>query len=461
MGTLSASLNVAVGSLLVDQSAVEVTSNNIANVDTPGYSRQRANLEEAPPVQIGSDTYGTGVKLASVTSLRDSILDLRVNQETQQQGQLNAFISGGDQVQTLFNETSGTGLQAPLTNFFNSLQQLSVNPSDQTARQSVLTSAQNLAQSFQHTSAALTTQQQNTDLQVQQSVSEINSLTSQIAQVNLQVSSAETTGANPGPFIDQRQQLLNQLSNYVGVQEINANNGSITVTTTNGAALVVGGQNFALSTKTNASGLSNIYLNSNDITSSIGGGQLAGQLQLRDQEIPKIQNSLDTLAYNFANAVNAQQQAGFDLNGNAGTPLFTPPAQLQGAAASLQVALTDPSKIAASSVAGPNAAGNNTNANALLSLQNQSIINGQTPLGYYSGLVFQIGNDVSSAQSQQQTGTLVLQQLQNLQGGVSGVDINEEGANLIRFQAAYQASAQVVSVINSLLQTTINIAAAP
>src|SRR5579871_6040641 len=101
MGTLSASLNVAVGSLLVDQSAVEVTSNNIANVDTPGYSRQRANLEEAPPVQIGSDTYGTGVKLASVTSLRDSILDLRVNQETQQQGQLNAFISGGDQVQTL------------------------------------------------------------------------------------------------------------------------------------------------------------------------------------------------------------------------------------------------------------------------------------------------------------------------------------------------------------------------
>ncbi len=92
---LTTSLNIALQSLLVDQGAISTTTNNIANVDTPGYSRQVPNLEETTPVQIGTNTFGTGVDLASVTSLRDSVLDLRVNQETQQQGQLNAFISTG------------------------------------------------------------------------------------------------------------------------------------------------------------------------------------------------------------------------------------------------------------------------------------------------------------------------------------------------------------------------------
>jgi flagellar hook-associated protein 1 FlgK len=460
MGTLSASLNIAAGSLLVEEGAIATTSNNIANVNTPGYSRQVANLAANEPIQIGDLTYGTGVQLSSVTSLRDSILDIRVNQETQQQGQLNSFISGGQQIQTLFNETSGTGLQAPLTAFFSSLQELSANPSDATTRQGVLTAAQNLSQAFNQTSANLATQQQNTNLQVQQSVSQINSLTSQIAQVNLQVASATGSGANPGPFIDQRQQLINQLSNYVDVATVAAGNGSLTLTTSNGTPLVVGGQNFALSTQANPStGFQDVYSGTKDITSEITSGELAGQIQIRDQEIPSIQNSLDTLAYNLSNAVNTQQEAGYDLNGNAGAALFTPLAQQQGAAAAISVALSDPDQIAASGGPAPGSPGNNQNANALVALQNQGIVNGETPIGYYSGLVFKIGNDVSSAQTQQESGSQVLQQLQNLQGGVSGVDINEEAANLVRYQNAYQASAQVASIIDTLFETTINMAA--
>ena len=104
MGSLSASLSIAVGSMLAEQGAIETTSNNIANVNTPGYSRQRANLAENSPLEIGTVTFGTGVQLQNVTSLRDSILDLRVNQETQQQGKLNAFLSSGQQIQVLFNE---------------------------------------------------------------------------------------------------------------------------------------------------------------------------------------------------------------------------------------------------------------------------------------------------------------------------------------------------------------------
>jgi flagellar hook-associated protein 1 FlgK len=455
MGSLSGSLNIALQSLLTEQGAIQTTSNNIANVNTPGYARQRADLAETPPVQIGSLTFGTGVKLQDVTSLRDSVLDLRVNQETQQQGQLNAFLSGGQQIQSLFNETAGTGLQAPLTTFFSSISQLASDPSNLNVRQAVISAAQNLASAFNQASANLNTLQRNADLAVTQSVSQINTLTTQIASVNAQVSAAVSSGENPGPFIDQRQQLLNQLSNLVDISEIDAGNGGLTITTSNGAPLVVGGQAFALSSQADViTGLQHVFSQGTDITSKVTSGQLAGQLQIRDQEIPAIQSSLDTLASNLATAVNTQNQAGTDLNGAAGGNIFVPPpAGGVGAASTIALATTDPTRIAAAQDGTP---GDNKNANALLALQNQNIIAGATPLNYYSGLVFKIGNDVSNAQTNQQSGGLVLQQLQNLQGGVSGVDINEESANLIRFQNAYQASAQVTSVINTLLQTTIN-----
>jgi flagellar hook-associated protein 1 len=459
MGSLTGSLNISLQSLLAEQTAIETTSNNIANVNTPGYSRQVANFADTPPVQIGGITLGTGVQISDVTSLRDSILDLRVNQETQQQGQLTAFLSSGQQIQSLFNEPAGSGLQAPLTAFFSSLSQLSANPSDLNVRQGVLSAAQNLASAFNQASTNLSTLQRSVDLSVTQSVSQINTLTSQIAAVNTQVAAATSAGQNPGAFVDQRQQLLNQLSNLVDISEIDAGNGSLTITTTSGAPLVVAGQSFQLTTQANpATGLQDVFSQGSDITSKITSGELAGQIQIRDQEIPSIQSSLDTLASSLATAVNTQNQAGFNLNGAAGGNIFTPPpAGGVGAAASLALATTDPTKIAASAGPAPGSAGDNTNANALLALQNQSIVAGQTPLNYYSGLVFKIGNDVSTAQSNQQSGSLVLQQLQNLQQGVSGVDINEESANLIRFQNAYQASAQVSSIIDQLLQTTINL----
>jgi flagellar hook-associated protein 1 len=321
-----------------------------------------------------------------------------------------------------------------------------------------LTAAQNLATAFNTTSANLTTLQRNVDLSVTQSASQINTLTAQIATVNVQVSAAQSAGQNAGPFVDQRQQLINQLSNLVDVSEIDAGHGSLTLTTGSGAPLVVGGQSFQLTTQVDpVTALQHVFSQGADITSKITGGQLAGQLQIRDQEIPAAQTSLDTLSASLANAVNAQHQAGFDLNGAAGGNLFVPPpAGGVGAASSLAVAITNPAKIAASK---DGTAGDNANANALLALQNQAIVSAQTPLNYYSGLVFKIGSDVSNAQTQQQSGSLILQQIQNLQGGVSGVDVNEEAANLIRFQNAYQASAQVSSIINSLLATTINMVA--
>ncbi|HTR48901.1 MAG TPA: flagellar hook-associated protein FlgK [Verrucomicrobiae bacterium] len=456
MGTLSSALNIAVQSMLAEQTALDTTSNNIANANTPGYSRQTVSFTEAPPIEYGGQLYGNGVQISQIASQRNTVLQMRLDQETQQQGSYNSFLSTMQQVQTLFNETSGTGLQSSITAFFNSLQQLSTDPSNVNLRQAVLTSAQSMAQNFSGTSASLTSIQKSVDSTVVQSVSQIDSLTSQIAHLNGQISGAESIGQNAGSLIDQRTQLVNQLSGLIDVSEIDGGNGNLTLTTTSGSPLVVGKNSYQLTAQADpTTGFEHVYsLGNNDITSSISGGSLGGALQARDVAIPSVLSQLDAIASNLESSFNSANQAGFDLNGNPGGNFFVnPPAGGTGAAAAMSVAITDPSRIAASL---DGSTGDNANITAMLNIQNQPIVGGQTPLGAYSNLVFKAGNDVSSAQSEQQGAAATIQQLQDQIGSVSGVSINEESANLVQYEQAYQAAAQVASVIATLTATTIN-----
>jgi flagellar hook-associated protein 1 FlgK len=456
MGTLGASLNTAVQAMLTDQAALSTTSNNIANANTPGYSRQTVELGEVAPTDYGGLLIGNGVQIEQIVSQHSSLLQTQLDQETQQQSKYNSYLGTMQQVQALFNETSGTGLQSSITGFFNSLQQLSTNPSNTSLRAGVLTAAQNMVQAFSGSASNLVSLQRNVDLSVTQSVSQINTLTAQIAQMNGEVSTANETGQNAGTFVDQRDQLINQLSGLVDVSEINAGNGSLTLTTTGGASLVVGNQSFQLNTQADpTSGFQQVLSQGSNITSSITGGSLGGAIQVRDTTIPSVLSSLDSLASNLEGSVNSVNQAGTDLNGAPGGIIFTPPpAGGSGAALEMNVAITDPAKIAASL---DGSTGDNSNITAMLAVQNQAIVNGQTPLSAYSNLVFQIGNNVSTAQSEVSGSQALIQQIQNQIGSVSGVSINEEAANLIQFQQAYQAAAQVASVINSLTATAINL----
>jgi len=454
MGGLYGSLGIALGALAADRGGIEVTSNNIANVNTPGYSRQQVNLSENAPVEIGNLLYGTGVTQGQTTSIRDNLLERRLDQENQSASQLSSFLGPMSQVQALFNEASGSGLQTPLTAFFNSLTKLSANPSDAASRQGVITAAQNLSTAFQQDTSSLQALQSSTDVGVQQSVTQINQLTTQIASLNTQISGIVGIGQDPGAFLDQRTQLVRQLSGLVNISESDAGKGSLTITTANGASLVVAGQSFALTTQVNPNTTyHDVYSQGTNITAAINGGALGGQIQVRDQEIPAILNKLDTLAYNLSTSVNTQSRAGFDANGKAGVNLFTQPAAQAGAASSISVAITDPNLVAASS---DGSVGSSGNAQALANLQNQPLVNGQTPANYYSGVIFQIGNDVSQAQSQQTAVGLVQQQLQDQRGAVSGVSLDQEAVNLIRYQGAYQASANVINVINQLLTATLS-----
>jgi flagellar hook-associated protein 1 FlgK len=451
MSSLNASLATALSGLIAEQGALAATTNNVANVNTPGYSRETPVLVASDPVTVSPLTFGTGVTLQSVQSIRDPILESQIQQQTQGQGQFSALSTALQQTQVNFSTSSGD-IGTSISNFFESINQLSTNPADLSLRQGVLTAAGNLAASFNSTADNLSQQRSSLDLSVVQTVGQINQLTQQIAQLNGQVSNLQNVGENAGTFIDQRQQAIDQLSSLVDVSVIPSDN-TLTLTTANGAPLVAGQQSFQLQTQTNASGLHDIYSQGNDITSQITSGQLGGTLEARDQQIPAIQSQLDTLASGLATAVNTVQAAGFDLNGIAGTNLFNaPPASGVGAAASLSVAITDPSLIAASS---DGSAGSDGNAEAMYALSSQGIIGGQSPTDYYSGVVFNVGNATANAGAEENASGLVLQQLNDQRSSVSGVSLDEEAANMVQYQDAYSASAQVITTINDMMYAVI------
>jgi flagellar hook-associated protein 1 len=451
MSSLNASLATALSGLIAEQGALAVTTNNVANANTPGYSRQQAVLVASDPVVLDPLTFGTGVSLQSVESIRDPILESQIQQQTQAQGQFSTLTSALQQTQVNFPASTGD-IGTAISNFFDSINQLSTNPSDLSLRQGVLTAAGNMATSFNTTANNLTEQRTNLDLSVVQQVGQIDQLTQQIAQLNAQVSNLQNVGESAGSFIDQRTQAIDQLSALVDVSVIPSDN-SLTLITANGAPLVTGQQSFQLQTQINASGLHDVYSQGNDITAQLSSGQLGGTLAARDQEIPAIQSQLDTLASSLADAVNGVQVGGFDLNGNKGTNLFNaPPAGGIGAAASLAVAITDPSLIAASS---DGSAGSNGNAEAMYALGSQAVADGQSPSDYYSSIVFNVGNDVSNASAEQTASNLILQQLNDQRGSISGVSLNEEAANMVQYQDAYSASAQVITAINDMMYATI------
>jgi flagellar hook-associated protein 1 FlgK len=454
MSSLNASLATALSGLISEQGAMATTTNNVANANTPGYSRQVPVLVSSDPTVVDPLTFGSGVTLQSIESIRDPILESQIQQETQTNGQLNSLVSALQQTQVNFTSSTGD-IGTAITNFFDSVNQLSTNPSDLSLRQNVLTAADNLATAFNTTSNNLTTQQADIDQNVVQSVGAINTLTRQIAQLNGQISALQNVGESAGSFIDQRTQAIDQLSNLVDVSVIPSDN-TLTLTTGNGTPLVIGQTAFQLQTQPTLSGLHDVYAQGTDVTGSIVSGELGGQLQARDQQIPAIQTQLDTLAAGLANAVNTVQAGGFDLNGVQGTNLFNPPpASGVGAAATLSVAITDPSLIAASS---DGSAGSNGNAEALYALNSQAVVSGESPTDYYSGIVFNVGNATSNATAEQTASNLVLAQLNDQNSAISGVSLDEEAANLVQYQQAYSASAQVITAINDMMYAVVNMA---
>ncbi len=450
MSGLNTSMSIAVQALQAEQGALTVTTNNISNVNTPGYSRQIAVLNESPTSQDNGLTFGNGVTLEQFQSIRNELLQLRIYEETQQQGSSQTQLNSLNQIESIFSDpTKGVG--GALSAFFNSLSQLSTNPTDANARQQVLSAANNLATSFHQATSSLETIQAGLDQSVPQTVDQINRLTSQIAALNGQVAQLQGLGQDPGSVQDQRDELTRQLSSLVNISVTQSEHG-LTLTTANGVPLVVANQSFTLSTGASGTSQHVFSAQGQDITSQIQGGQLGGTLQVRDQAIPQLLSQLDTLASQLATSFNAQHAAGFDASGNAGGNFFTPPAAVAGAAASFAVAITNPSLIAASS---DGSAGSNGNLEQLIAIQNQQLPSGASPIDMYSNLVLQVGNLGANAQADVTASNLSVQQLTDQRSAVSGVSLDEESTNMINYQRAYQAAARVVTTVDEMTQSVL------
>jgi len=450
MGSLTSSLWIAAGALDVDQGALDATTNNIANANTPGYSREVVDLSESAPVEVGQLTFGTGVNLDQIRSVRDQVLSLQIAEQMTQQNGAQTQLNSLSQVQALFADPN-QGIGADLTAFFNSISQLSTDPTNGSQRSAVITAAQNLATSFNHTATSLTTNQQSLNQSVSSTVDQINSLTKQIAQINAQVGQLQQLGKDPGALEDQENQLINQLSQLTNVSETQTQQG-LTLTTGNGTPLVVANHSYALQVATGANGMQDVFANGQDITSTIQGGSLGGAIQVRDQDIPGLMNQLNTLASQFADAMNNAQAQGYDLNGNKGQALFTYNAAAP--ASSLAMATTDPDAIAASSDGTPGSNGNIAN---LMAVETQPLPSGLNPTDSYASIVAQAGNLAAQAQADVTSSSTSLNQLNDQLGAISGVSINEETANMLNYQNAFAAAARVVNTVNQLSQVVINL----
>lgn len=460
MGTLTSLMDLSRQALMADQNALDVTSTNVANQNTPGYTRQVVSWQSADAVTLSGLTYSTGITSTAV-SQRDRILEQRVQQQTQSQAQSSAVEAALQQVQDIFGLTS-TGMSASSTAlgsatdaFFSSLSALEGNPSDASTRQGVLTAANTLASVFNSAANQLEQVTSGLNQQVGSIVGQINALTSTIASLNQQLGGANPD-ANTGALEDQRQLAITQLSQYVGLNQMKTEGNGITLTTSNGAVLVSGSQSFAMST-TQIAGTAHVLAGANatDVTSGLSGGQLGGILQARDQKLPAYASALDNLTFGIGTAINQQNELGMDGNGNPGQAIFSLPSTAAGAAVSIQVATNDPAAIAAAAV-GEGSAGNG-NAIAMADLSTANLSGGQTASGLLASFLGQIGNDTAGATAESTAQQATLTQLTSRRNAFSGVSLDEEAANLTQYQRSYEAAAKVFSIVNSIMASALNL----
>ena len=452
MSGLNTSLSIASQALQAQEAGVAVTSNNIANAKTPGYSRETVVLTETASIPQGNGSLGGGVTLQGFSSVRDQLLDVRIQQQTSQQSSADAQVSSLDQVQSLF-PSSGSSLGGDLSAFFSSVSALSATPTSTVTRQAVLSAGQTLANQFNSVSNGLTSEQTSLNQQVETDVSQINKLSTQIASLNSQLSQISGQGQNSGSVQDQIGEDELQLSKLTNIS-ITHTEGTDTITTGNGTPLVLGNQSYALSTSNNGSGLQQVLDSTgSNITETISGGDLGGTIQARDTAIPKLLTQLDTLANQFANAINLAQASGVDQNGTAGGKLFNVPSTIAGSAALISLATTDPKTIAASS---DTASGGNGNVANLSAVATTKLGSGLSPTDTSASLVYQVGSLISTATVDSSAIGISLSQLTQQQSSESGVSMDEESTNLIQYQQAYQAAAQVVNAVSTLFTATIN-----
>ncbi len=446
-------LEIGRRALASQQLSMNVTSHNIANATTPGYTRQRADLIATMPLKNAKGLFiGTGVSVEGIERLRNRFLD---NQYRQSSGTLgSASLRQGvlSQIESVLNEPSDHGLQSAMTKFFNSFQELSAHPEDAGPRNAVLSQATHLVSTFNRISNGLIAQRNNLIDDAGNKVIQINSLTRQIADLNAQIVSSRGAGNLPNDLMDQRDQALDQLSQLANISASVDSQGVMLVSI--GGTLVAGNAT-SVPLQMSATANSLTITTSGGYALQVGGGQLGGLMEMYNTTIPGQQSQIDTLANTIITRVNAVHAAGYGL----GDPPRTGINFFTGTdARSIAVNNTISSNINNIAASGDGAPGNNENALALFGIINEQLLDGGTSTvsQFYNRFVSSIGSAVTSATAASNGAELILSQLYAQRESVSGVSLDEEMTNMIKFQRSFEAAARLVSTTDELMKTILN-----
>jgi len=324
-------LSIGASALDAAYTALRTTGNNIANVNTPGYSRQLASFTTQIEPGIGGMYLGNGVSVQDVSRVYSSFLGQQTNltQAISSAADTTATLTG--QVNSLFANTS-TSLGAATDSFFSSIQSLNNLPGSAANRQVVLSSAQQMSAQFNDFAAQLNQMSTSADQQMGQEIATVNTTLGQIASLNDQIALATASGGSPNSLLDQRDSAIQTLNKSIGVTT-NTSAGAINVYLANGQPLVVGDKTYALTMGADPTNAQSIVVGTSNGTAiaaldptNSGGGAIGALLQFRTQTLPSIENQVGRLAVVMASKINAVQNQGRDLNGNAGANIFTTPA---------------------------------------------------------------------------------------------------------------------------------------
>jgi flagellar hook-associated protein 1 FlgK len=362
-----------------------------------------------------------------------------------------------DRVEVVFDESDGYGLNQALSDFWNSWQDLSLNPSGATERSVAAAASQGLADAIRKKYGDLEQVQNDIDVAVKDGVETVNRLAAQIADLNRKIAQTETGGTNANDYRDSRDLALKQLSEVIDIKSFEDADGQMVVSVGNGRPLVESGKTWQLSTQPNADGHADILwpdINGGlvSISGEITGGKIGGWLQTRDTKIAGYQDSLDLLAANLIQRVNDLHEDGYGLDGiTTGTPLF-----VGSGAADMEInqaVLDDPNLIAASLTGAP---GNADNAIAISGLRTSQTLNGGTFDAAVNSLVSLVGYDVQTAKANAGHQADMMTYLENYRESVSGVSLDEEMVNLVKYEAAYNAAAKMISMADDMLNSLMN-----
>jgi len=405
-------INLLGNALETDQTAANVTSQDISNANTPGASRQIVQLVEATPIaQPGMPTHfgpgmlGEGVSIQSIQRVHQDSYDTLYRNSNSVAAFFNAQQSILNVTQTNFSEPGGQGINAALSGFLSSLQQLAAQPTQLAQRSGVLTAARTLTSALNNASQSIQTQETQIQSQATTIVGQVNTILDQIASLNGQIRASTAVGDNPNQLLDQRDQLIDQLSGYLNVQTSVQANGS-TLVTVGGQALVNDTVAYHLASPVVASptapgtppqlviGFTGSVTPTNPTPAPITSGQLGGLLDAYNNKLVPYLQQLDNFASGLANAANRISEASYDANGNPGGALFIPTSPGNPiTAASIRVGLTDPTTVAsglASTAAGSLVAPLNSANNAVASsqtIEGNSAYANVLPTGTYNGIM--------------------------------------------------------------------------